>query len=120
MSAANIPSSDFTAFAGAALWDAFEALGMLHAVRVKQAVVRIGMSQTDVLHFGTSLSRDVEIEYRTMDLPKLAQDDPVTFLDADLNPISKAKFTVREIPNDVEQRARYADGYFRYAKLTAL
>lgn len=80
---------------------------------------KIGFTRPESQRFdGSVLATEYEIEYLTSDIPLLALNDQVTFLEADLvTPIPKAKYRVREAPSNSDLGA---DGTFMRAKLTKL
>lgn len=106
-------------------WPEFKAAGMLRSAWVKQAgraavTVDVKYEQPTTRIFGAQASQDQTITYQAADLPYLAEDDLLTFLDADGNQILRERFKVREPAYVSSDPGQDRSGYFKLALLTRL
>lgn len=114
-------------FDRSAFKDEFVGAGMWAPIRVTStdspAVVtdtHAGFKSPDNVRLGGSLSRDYEIEYVATDLPDLAEDQRVDFLDEDGDEISGQAYRVRQAPSVTDNPGDDQSGYFLRALLTKL
>lgn len=106
--------------------DAFADAGLWSPAQVKSggrtATVQVGYRQPTENIFGQQASQQHAIDYRASDLPKLAEGDPVSFLDDDGAVIKTRRFKVREapfVPGDAIAGTQ-GDGFWKRALLTQL
>lgn len=74
----------------------------------------------DYKNGGVNISNQHEIKYQADDLPDLAKDHRVDFLDEDGDPIAGKNFRVRQPPFVTEDPNDDQTGYFMLALLTKL